>query len=93
MGFFDMFKKDYIKLANAASENGDQKTAAEYYEKAFTFNVKDPQLLFLAAIRYENLRDYKSMVRCVEQAAKEKHIATIKNNAINFFIFFTSKVL
>ena len=73
MGIFDMFKKDYIKLANAASENGDQKSAAEYYEKAFTFNVKDPQLLFLAAIRYENLRDYKSMVRCVEQGAKEKH--------------------
>ena len=72
MGLFDLFKKDYVKLAWQAREAGDFAQAGEYFEKAYN-TTKEKEYIFKAACNYEKCNDGKSIYRCVAEGANVGH--------------------
>ena len=72
MGLFDLFKKDYVKLAWQAREAGDFAKAGEYFEKAY-FQTKEKEYIFKAACNYEKCNDGRSILRCVKEGTNAGH--------------------
>lgn len=72
MGLFDLFKKDYAKLAWQELENRNLTKAAECFEQAY-YQTKNKDYIFKAAYYYEKCNDQKSILRCVTEGAKVGH--------------------